>query len=132
VIVLSTGTGTRSLTVTADGAEFTVAVNGHAVRLPVPGDDTACRVLIDAGPDGIRVSDSNSDRTTELAGQPVPQVFGFRTALRAADAAGMQVSVEVGEPFTTTPSPVKTALIAVQLIVAAAAMWLLPRPARRL
>jgi arabinosyltransferase B len=130
VIVLTTGTDAKSLTVTGDGADISVAVGGHTIRLSVPDDGIPCGVVIDAGPNGVRVNESDPERTSELPGQPVPQVFGFRTGLTAPQAAGMTVSVKIGEPFTTTPSALKTAVIVAQLTAAAAAMWVLPRTAR--
>lgn len=129
VIVLTTGTDPASLTVRGDHAEISVAAGGRSVRLPVPPDSDTCFMQIEAGPNGIRVGDVASNHATALPAQPVPKVFGFRTGLTAADAAGMQVRAEIGEPFLTRPGPLKIALTLVQLIAAAVAMWLLPRPA---
>ena len=128
VIALSTGTGPAGLTVGGDRTGISVAADGRSVHLPVARHDVACDVHVAAGPAGMSVRDADSGRTIELPGHPVPEVFGFRTDLDAADATGMQVRLEVGDSFTTSPGPLKNALIGVQLIAAAAALWLLPRP----
>jgi len=123
--VLETGTGPGTLTVTG-GA---VRVDGQTVPL-APAATSDCRATISAGPGGVTV-DSPDGRRTELAGQPVPQVFGFRTDLGSGAAAGLSVTVEVVDPFATTPGALKSALIAVQLGAAAGVMALLPRGRRR-
>jgi arabinosyltransferase B len=130
ITILATGIDAKGLQVSAHGPDVTVAVDGHELRFSVPPSDTGCRMVIAAGPHGVRVS-GLAPPSADMPGQPVPEVFGFRTALGAPDAAGMRVSAVAGEPFSTTPTPLKSVLIAVQVIAAAAAMWLLPRPRRR-
>ncbi|MEU0496618.1 arabinosyltransferase domain-containing protein [Mycobacterium sp. NPDC006124] len=123
--VLETGTGPGALTVT--GAA--VRVDGQTVDVaPVAGVE--CRATITAGPDGVTV-DAPDGRRTELAGRQVPQVFGFRTDLGPAAAAGLSVTAEVTDPFATTPGALKYALVAVQLCAAAGVVALLPRSRRR-
>jgi len=131
VIVLTTGTGPAGLTVGGDRTGISVATDGRIVQLPAPRRDVACDVHVEAGPNGMSVREADSGRTVELSGQPVPEVFGFRTGLNSADATGMSVRVDVGDPFTTSPGPLKNTLIGVQLIAAAAALRLLPRPTLR-
>ncbi|MEN4476953.1 arabinosyltransferase domain-containing protein [Mycolicibacterium cosmeticum] len=131
VIALSTGSGAAGLTVGGDRTGINVGADGRSVHLPVPRRDVGCDVHVEAGPNGMSVRGADSGRAIELPGQPVPEVFGFRTGLDAAVATGMQVRVEVGDSFTTSPGPLKSALIGVQVAAAAAALWLLPRPAPR-
>ncbi|MCV7421248.1 arabinosyltransferase domain-containing protein [Mycobacterium yunnanensis] len=123
--VLETGTGPGTLDVT--GAR--VRVDGRTVPL-APSAAADCRAAVTAGPGGVTV-ESPDGRRTELTGQPVPQVFGFRTDLGPRAAAGLSVTVEVTDPFATTPGALKIALVAAQLGASAAVVVLLPRVRRR-
>lgn len=120
-VVFATDTGSDGLTVTGETARF----DGRSVPLPaVAGPD--CRAVITAGADGVSVL-APDGRRTDLPGQPVPKVFGFRTDLSKADAAGVTATVRVTDPFTTSPGALKCGLIAVQLLAAGAAMVVLLR-----
>lgn len=130
--VLATGTDAESLKVDATApATATVTASGRTAVVAVPDGDPDCRLEVDAGPDGTRLTGPGAGQVTDWPGLPVPQVFGFRTGLPATDAAGMQVSALISSPFGTAPSPAKIAVIVVQLVAAAIALWLLPRGARR-
>ncbi|GAA4640826.1 arabinosyltransferase domain-containing protein [Mycolicibacterium sediminis] len=119
--VLDTGDG--GLLVTADAGGASVRIGGHEVAIPVPPGD--CRTVIRSTPGGMAV-DTADGRTVTLDGTPVPKVFGFRTALGGADAAGLTVTLSTIDRFTTTPSPLKWALIGVALLAAAGSLILLP------
>ena len=123
-IALATGTEPGGLVVTGRAAK----VGATAVNLsPTAAPD--CRAVITAGRAGVTVV-APDGRRTDLPDQPVPQVFGFHTDLDAADAAGLSATVEVADPFGTSPGAVKYVLIAVQLGAAAGVLVLLARPAR--
>jgi arabinosyltransferase C len=131
VVVLATGTGSDGLVVTSGPAGDSASFDGRAVPLRV-GDGAAadCDVHVSAGPSGVSVVSPDGQRT-DLAGQPVPKVFGFRTDLDPAARAGLSVTARSTDPFTTSPSVVKYALIALQLCAAACCLlyaWrLVPR-----
>lgn len=125
-------TGDEGLLVTADAAGAAVTLGDRRVAVPVPPGD--CRTVVRSTPDAMAV-DTADGRTVTLDGAPVPQVFGFRTALGGADAAGLTVTLSTIDRFTTSPSPLKWALIAAALLAAAGSLILLPgspwrRPAR--
>ncbi|KAA0101896.1 hypothetical protein CIW49_00535 [Mycolicibacterium sp. P1-18] len=123
-VALATGTAPGGLVVTGGAAQ----VGDTAVDLrPTAAPD--CRAVITAGRDGVTVV-APDGRRTDLPGQPVPQVFGLHTDLAPADAAGLSTTVEVADPFSTSPGALKYGLIAVQLGAAAALLVLLVRPAR--
>lgn len=124
VTVLATGTGPTSLTVT-DGIAGAVLTSGDLRRpLRVPSHRSDCRVSLRFGPDGLTVTD-DTGATTVDEGEPVPEVFGFRTDLDADRAAGMTVTADVVSPFDTSPTAAKRVLIGIQLAAAALALWML-------
>lgn len=123
-VALATGPEPGGLVVTGRAAR----VGGTTVDL----GSTAvadCRVMVTAGRDGVSV-DAPDGRRTDLPGEPVPQVFGFHTDLDTADAAGLAVTIEVADPFSTSPGALKYGLIGVQLGAAAGVLMLLVRPSR--
>jgi arabinosyltransferase C len=131
VMVMSTGTGANSLTVDVTAsAGVAVTVSGHRVGVTIPDGNADCRLDLDAGPAGVRLTGPGPAQITDLPGLRVPQVFGFRTGLPFTEAAGTQVSVLIADPFSTSPGALKTIVIAVQLLAAAGALWWLPRPQR--
>jgi len=123
-VALATGTEPGGLVVTGRAAHL----GGATVEL-VPTDAADCRVQVDAGPGGVTVV-APDGRRTDLPGQPVPQVFGFHTDLDPADAAGLAATIEVTDPFSSSPGAVKDVLIGVQLGAVAGVLALLVRPGR--
>ena len=128
-VVVATAT-TGGLEVSGGAARF----DDRTVELPLPpspGPD--CRATFTADAEGVYVT-APDGRRTDLAGQAVPRVFGFRTDLSPVDAAGLAVTVRVTDPFTTSPGALKVAVIALQLTAAGGALILLLRtsdPSRR-
>jgi arabinosyltransferase B len=92
----------------------------------VPG----CHTTVSAGPHGLAVT-APDGQVTVAADAPVPTLFGFRTDLTSAQAAGIQVSATVVTPFGTSPTPAKVVLIVAQLAAVATSLALLPRMRRR-
>ncbi|WP_284229096.1 arabinosyltransferase domain-containing protein [Mycobacterium antarcticum] len=128
VAALATGIGPGALVVTADTARI-----GETAVDVRPTGITDCRLVVTAGPGGVSVV-APDGRRTDLADQPVPEVFGFRSDLAPADAAGTSVTVRITDPFATSPSALKYGLIAVQLAAAGLllAVWCRrPGPRRR-
>merc|ERR1712034_18043 len=83
------------------------------VELPVAGGPgPQCTAVLHAGPGSWTIT--GGDGITVRAAGPVPQVFGFRTELPAAD--GLSVSVRVVTPFATSPTAVKLVLVALQVV----------------
>ena len=124
-VVLATDTGTGGLQVTADSVQF----DGHRVQLSLPPDvppAADCRAVVTGDAAGVSVVAPDGTRT-DLPGQPVPEVFGFRTDLSQADGSGLAITVHVTEPFTTSPGALKYGLIVLQLLAVGAALLLLPR-----
>jgi len=91
---------------------------------PVIGTTTDCRTQLHAGPAGA-VATIGTTRRIDLAGEPVPEVFAFRTDLDTREAAGMMVTARTVNPFDTSPSGVKKLLIGVQLLAVLVALGLL-------
>ncbi|ULP37542.1 arabinosyltransferase domain-containing protein [Mycolicibacterium rufum] len=119
--VLDTG----GLSVTGDNDGAKLVLDGRDVQLPVPDPTAAdCRARIEAADAGTSVIQADG-RVTYLAGQPAPRVFGMRTDLDPAAAAGLSVSAVITGPFATTPTTLKTVLVAVQVLSAVAALVLL-------
>ncbi|MGH3697672.1 MAG: arabinosyltransferase domain-containing protein, partial [Pseudonocardiaceae bacterium] len=94
-----------------------------ASSTPVTSTTTGCRTQLHAGPAGAMVTIGTS-RTVELAGEPVPEVFAFRTDLDAREAAGLAVTARTASTFATSPTGLKTLLIAAQLIAVLIALGL--------
>jgi arabinosyltransferase C len=97
---------------------------GPASRPPA-SDDAACGLGLHADQRGVSVSLNGV--TDDVAGEPVPEVAAFRTDLDAASSAGLSASARTVNPFDSTPTAAKTVLIALQLLAAALALWLLVR-----
>jgi arabinosyltransferase C len=134
VTVLATGTAGDGLVVTARSGEAVLQLDDRRLELPIPDGAADCRLLVDSDASGLTVG-APDGQLSELAGQPVPEVFGFRTDLNAAHAQGMTVTARASSPFATTPAPLKIFLIAVQLLAVGLALVLLcsaktrfPRP----
>ena len=121
-VALATGTGSDGLVVTAESAQL----DGHRVPWNLPAGTVDCRAVITAAHGQVSVLGPDGQRT-DLSGQPVPKVFGFRTALPPAAAAGISVTATTVDPFTSTPSAVKDGLIAVQVAATCLVLWRLSR-----
>lgn len=118
----------------ADGDGLRVESGPDGTRLSL-GDRVVtladgCRTAVTAGQQGVTIT-APDGRVTVLADAPVPKVFGFRTDLTPAQAAGLEVTATVVTPFGTSPTPTKVMLIGLQLAAVAAALALLPRARRR-
>lgn len=124
--VLATGTGDDALTVTGSAGGAVLRTGGVEQRLSVPTGTAGCRVGIEAGAGGLSVIEADG-RVTYLAGQPVPEVFGFRTDLDPDQAEGLSVTAVIAGPFVTTPTTLKGVLVAAQLLAAVLALALLHR-----
>ena len=127
-VVLATDTGSDGLLVTDGAAQF----GGHGVPLPTPpptSADVDCQAVITANAVGVSVVAPDGTRT-DLPGQPVPEVFGFRTDLAPSDSVGLVVTSRITDPFTTSPGSLKYLLIALQLIAAGTALVVLLRATR--
>ncbi|WP_347222249.1 arabinosyltransferase domain-containing protein, partial [Mycolicibacterium poriferae] len=132
--VLATGAPGDGMTVTAGPGG--AVLRADDIQLPIAGGPgPQCTAVLHAGPAGWAVT--GGDGITVRAAGPVPQVFGFRTELPAAD--GLSVSVRVVTPFATSPTAVKLVLVALQVVAVLTALWLLgcrlrkprrPRPGR--
>ncbi|HTK67504.1 MAG TPA: arabinosyltransferase domain-containing protein, partial [Pseudonocardia sp.] len=111
------GAGLPNPAVPAPGA-------GVAAGAPDPSGG-GCGMAVDADQRGVRVNLNGATR--DLVGEPVPEVAAFRTDLDAASAAGLAVQARTVNPFDSSPSALKTVLIALQALGAAIALWLLVR-----
>lgn len=131
VTVLATGTAGDGLVLTAGPGAAVLQLDDRRIDLVVPGGSVDCDLVINADAAGITVGGPDG-RVTELAGQPVPEVFGFRTELGVTQAQGMLVTASVTSPFATTPAPLKIFLIAVQLLAVGLALLLLRNARPRL
>lgn len=130
VTVLATGERGDGLLVQTGVNGPRLQLDDRVYRVAVPVGDADCRLGIDASPAGVSIRQADG-RVIDLAGEPVPNVFAFRTELDPADAAGMTVTADVTSPFGTSPSPFKILLIAGQLLAASLAIGLLTRAGRR-
>jgi arabinosyltransferase B len=124
VTVLATGTAGDGLVVTARPGGAELQLDDRRLELVVPGGSVDCHLVIRSDAAGLTVNGPDG-RVTELADQPVPEVFGFRTDLDATQANGMTVTARVTSPFATSPAPLKILLIAVQLVAVGLALVLL-------
>jgi arabinosyltransferase C len=126
-VVLATATGSGGLLVTGGVVSF----DGHRVSVRVPSDaPVGCRAVVTADQRGVSVV-APDGRRTDLPGQAVPEVFGFRTDLDPTAAAGLSVTASATDPFATSPSALKIGLIALQLGAAAVVLLLPWRALRR-
>ncbi|MBV9651580.1 MAG: arabinosyltransferase domain-containing protein [Pseudonocardiales bacterium] len=122
VTVLATGPPGEGLVLRTEGSAAHLTLGPREVSsAPVVSAD--CRTRLHAGPGGTVITIGTGQ--LDLAGEPVPQVFAFRTDLDATQAAGMTVTAHTASPFATSPRALKLVLIALQLLAAIAALWLL-------
>jgi arabinosyltransferase B len=127
VTVLATGPYGDGLVLRTEAGVARLLVGSRVVNTsPVAGILSDCRTRVHAGPAGTVITIGDA-KTITLAGEPVPEVFAFRTDLDARHAAGMAVIARTASPFATSPSGVKVLLIAVQLLTALIALGLLTR-----
>ncbi len=122
--VLATGTAGDGLVLTARPGTAALQLDDQRLDLDIPGGSADCHLVITADAGGITVGKPDG-RLVELAGQPVPEVFGFRTELDATKAQGMQATARVTSSFATSPAPLKILLIALQLAAVGLALVLL-------
>ena len=121
-----TGTGPVSgLVVDTEAGQLHVSVNGRVVHSATPAA-TGCDVRVDADDDATRVV-TGDDAPTVLAAEPVAEVFAFTTDLAPGDAAGTTVTARTRTWFESTPSGIKTAMIAAYVVVALFALAMLLR-----
>lgn len=121
--LFATGPDGAGLAVRAVAGGTQVELDGRVVA-SAPG----CGVTVTAGPGGVDVDLAGTP--TALPGVPVPEVMAFRTE---APAAGLSVTATTATPWQSSPTPLKLALIALQLLAALLALALLARraPCRR-
>ncbi|MGH3833878.1 MAG: hypothetical protein ACRDRS_26140, partial [Pseudonocardiaceae bacterium] len=140
VTVLATGPDGDGLALVTEAATARLLLGRRVLRAtPVSATDTDCRTRVHAGPARTTISIGNTPTIT-LSGEPVPKVFAFHTDLDPRLAAGMVVIARTASPFATSPTRLKTLLIAVQLLAVLTALGLLtglgllkrPRTARGL
>lgn len=131
VTVLATGEPGDGLLLQSGFNGPRLQLDDRVYRVAVPVGDADCRLGIDASPAGVSIRQADG-RVIDLAGEPVPNVFAFRTDLDPAEAAGMTVTADVASPFGTSPSAFKIVLIAGQLLAASLAIGLLTRAGRLL
>src|SRR6185312_2295923 len=125
VTVLATGAPGDGLVLQTEAGTVRLALGPRAVSsVPVDRITTACPMQIRAGPAGTVITHGDG-RTINLAGEPVPKVFGFHTDLDPRQAAGLTVSARTADPFATSPTGVKILLIALQLLAVLIALGLL-------
>jgi arabinosyltransferase C len=124
VTVLATGTAGDGLVLTARAEEAVLQLDDRRIDLAVPGGAVECRLVINSDAAGATVGTPDG-RVVELADQPVPAVFGFRTDLDSTRAQGMTATARVTSPFATSPAPLKLVLIAAQLLAVGLALCLL-------
>lgn len=122
VTVLATGPPGAGLLLRTDNGTAHLTLGPREVsRAPVAS--AACGTWLHAGPDGAVITIGGS--RLNLPGEPVPQVFGFRTDLSPTQAARITVTAHPANPFSTSPRPLKLLLIALQLLTVVIALWLL-------
>jgi len=124
VTVLATGTAGDGLLLTAQPGKAMLQFDDRRVDLVIPAESVDCRLVVNADAAGVTVERPDG-RVVDLAGQPVPEVFGFRTDLGATEAQGMLATAGATSPFATSPAPLKIVLIAVQLLAVGLALVLL-------
>lgn len=134
--------GDRTSTVLATGPEgdgLVLKSGPHGAELllghrSVPLGDTAagedCGITVRAAANGVTISDRKGP-AIDLPGESVPKVFGFRTDLDPARAAGMTVVARTASAFATRPTTSKELFVAVQLVAVLTAFGLLVHAGRR-
>ncbi len=125
VTVLATGPYGDGLVLRTEAGTARLLL-GHRVvsTTPVAGIAEDCQTRVHAGPTGTAITIGNT-RTINLVGEPVPTVFAFHTDLDPRQAAGIAVTARTASPFATSPTGVKTLLMAVQLLAVLIALLLL-------
>jgi hypothetical protein len=124
VTVLATGTVGDGLVLTARAEDAVLQLDDRRIDLAVPRGAVDCHLVVDSDAAGITVGTPDG-RVVELAGQAVPEVFGFRTDLDPAQAQGITATARVTSPFATAPAPLKIVLIAAQLLAVGLALIVL-------
>ena len=130
VTVLATGPDGQGLTLRTGGPGSFVMLGHRTVSLDIGAAGANCEFRVSAGPHGIAVTAPNG-RSMEFPGDPVPEVFAFRTDLDPVQAAGMTVWARAASPFATSPTGLKVLLIAFQLLAVFLALGLLVAAGRR-
>ncbi|MDN5920355.1 MAG: arabinosyltransferase, partial [Pseudonocardia sp.] len=124
------GADTTGFTVsTADGSMIVLVGGRQVYRAPVPAGNS-CGLVLDADGAGTVLRLGGADPVV-LPGDRVRSVSAFTTDLSGADATGLQVVARAADWFDVTSTGAKTALIVVQLLLAAASLALLALADRR-
>ncbi|MBW0103282.1 arabinosyltransferase domain-containing protein, partial [Pseudonocardia sp. KRD291] len=124
------GADTTGFTVsTADGALIVLVGGRQVYRAPVPAGNS-CGMVLDADGAGTVLRPGGADPVT-LPGDRVRSVSAFTTDLSGADTAGLRVVARAADWFDVTSTGAKTALLVVQLVLAAASLGLLALADRR-
>jgi len=126
VIVLATGADGDGMAVTAAAGQAVLRVDGHEQPLFIAAEPADCRTTVESVPGGLSILEGKGPATF-LPDQPVPGVFGFRTDLDPPQSDGLTVSAVATGPFATTPTLLKSVLVAVQLLAVIVALILLRR-----
>lgn len=126
--VLATGVPGEGLTVTTTATGIRIESDEARIDVPVARGAPDCAVTIAADATGLSVSGAGAP--VVLPGQPVPRVFAFLTDLTPVAATGISVTAHTRSPFATSPTVVKSLLVAVQLLCAAASLVVLLRASR--
>ena len=128
VTVLATGPDGEGLVLRTEGGTALLQLGPRiASTAPVAAGD--CRTQVHTGPAGTSITVGNA-QTSWLPGEPAPEVFAFHTDLNSQQAAGMTVNATTTSPFATSPSKMKTLIVAAQLLAALVALGLLIRSQR--
>lgn len=122
LIATSTSGGADGLVVRADEGELQVLTNGRSVRPDVPEGD--CGLTVTANGSGLAVAAGPSVPQV-FPGDPVPEVFAVTTDLTGPDAAELSLRARTPAWFDNAPTPEKSALVTLQLQLAAVALGLL-------
>lgn len=122
-MVLATGAYEAGLTVTTIPTGIRIRSDAAELEFPVSRDVPHCRVTIQANSTGLSVA--GPAERVELPGWKVPRVFAFLTDLDTASSVGVTVTAHTRSPFATSPTPLKTALIVLQLLCVLGALVVL-------
>lgn len=113
--------GRDGLVLTASGGGLRLVLGQRQLELPPPTGD--CRLEVVSRDRGSAVT-FNGDRT-ELPGVLPPEVFVFTTDLPPFAAGGIAVTARTYSWFATSPTAVKSVLVAVAAVSAAGSLVLL-------